>query len=442
MIPAMALSQLPHHPITALLRATAFVAAAVLFAPTQTAHAQTEDPAPQATEATETSEEAEATQAPGARGSAETDGPQAIPGRPPPAWIPQTQREQERLLIHGDHFLAVVGDELITRDAILGEVGRTADPNANNPNLTPAERQSGIFYAALQQSVESRLKVQGGRNQGYEPEMIQAIRDRYVESQLERWGGPTEATAVIAGMGMTLDEFRNYLEQRLLSQFWEDSVTGRSVGAGGRQFVDPYIRPGKLFSRYRAYARDPNPRLNVLVGKKPPQTVLQRLLIDSAKQRSVEEAERLADTLRDNIASGVVTFEQAYNEYADYRGDESFIRGSTDAIVEALARFHPGVDLEGFVRGAAIDEISQAERIDQQGVKPVFAIYQMVERTDATAATPFVDLGLQSELRKSIEGEEAEIRVARGLSVLVQTTYMAPAEVRDVLLSKGRRRRR
>jgi len=439
MIPAMALSQLPHHSITALLRATAFVAAAVLFAPTQTAHAQTEDPAPQATE---TTEEAEESQVPGAAGTEETDGPQAIPGRPQPAWIPQTQRESELLFIHGDHFLAVVGDELITRDAMLGEASRVADPNANNPNLTPAERQNGILFAALEQGIESRLKVQGGRNQGYEPEMIQAIRDRYVESQLKRWGGPTEATAVIAGMGMTLDEFRNYLEQRLLSQFWEDSVTGRSVGAGGRQFVDPYVRPGKLFSRYRAYARDPNPRLNVLVGKKPPQTVLQRLLIDSAKQHSVEEAERLATTLRDNIVAGVVTFEQAYNEYADYRGDESFIRGSTDAIVEALARFHPGVDLEGFVRGAAIDEISQAERIDQPGVPTVFAIYQMVERIDATAATPFVDLRLQTELRKSIEGDEAEIRVARGLSVLVQTTYLAPAEVRDALLNRGRRRRR
>jgi hypothetical protein len=435
MIPGMALSHLPHRSITTLLRATALVAAAILIAPAQGAHAQTEDPAVKATDPAPKTEDPTSQ-------AQETDGPQAIPGRPQPAWIPQTRREQELLIIHGDHYVAVVGDELITRDAILREASRVEDPNANNPDLTDVERQNGIFWAALHQGIESRLKVQGGRNQGYEPEMIKAIVHRYVENQLERWGGPTEATARIAEMGMNLDEYRSHVEQRLLAQFWEDSVTGRSIGAGGRQFVDSYVRPGKLFSRYRAYARDPNPRLNALVGKKPPQLVLQRLLIDSAKLADVEKAERLAATLRDNIATGVMTFEEAYNRYADFRGDESFIRGSTDSVVELLAQYHPGVDLEGFVRGAAIDDVSQAERIDRPGTKPVFAIYKMVERIDATAATPFVDLGLQTELRTSIEDEDAKIRVARGLSVLVQTTYIAPAEIRDILLRQGQRRRR
>ena len=78
-------------------------------------------------------------------------------------------------------------------------------------------------------------------------------------------------------------------------------------------------------------------------------------------------------------------------------------------------------------------------RTDLGGGLPVFVVYRLEERLAARAATPFLDLQLQRKLREAMEGEEAELRTARGLGELVRSTYVQPAEIREALLSGGRR---
>ncbi|MEM1450798.1 MAG: hypothetical protein AAF957_25320 [Planctomycetota bacterium] len=369
------------------------------------------------------------------------DGAQSqLPPLPAPAWVPRTQREQALLFRHGDHHIAVVGSELITRDEILSvlQTGQYDDPTANMPNLSAEDRQRIQFSAALEQNIEARLKVQGGRNQGYEPDLLRAIRDNFFNGKIKEWGGPTQANERIARMGMTPDQFRSVVEQRLLAQFWEDSVTGRSVGATGRRFVDPYVRPGKLWSRYRTYLQARNPQIAEIIGKTPAQTVLEGLFIDSSQNVSVDEAERLANALRENIINEVVTFEQAWNEYGNFRGEDRFLRGATDALVDTFERVYPEVDMARFLRSAKIGELSPVLRADLPDAPTVFIIYRLSERIAATDALPFLDIGLQQKLTDSIKEDEAKVRIDRGLSELVKTTFVAPDDIRKALLDRGR----
>ncbi|MEM9382558.1 MAG: hypothetical protein AAGB93_21575 [Planctomycetota bacterium] len=364
-----------------------------------------------------------------------------LPALPPPAWVPRTQREQELLVRHGDHHIAVVGSELITRDEIFSvlQTRQFDDPTVNMPDLSDEDRHRIRFSAALEQNIEARLKVQGGRNQGYEPDLVRAIRDNFFNRKIQEWGGPTQANERIARMGMTPDQFRSVVEQRLLAQFWEDSVTGRSVGATGRRFVDPYVRPGKLWSRYRTLLQARDPKIAEIIGKAPPQTVLERLLIDASQNVSVDEAKRLAEALRENIVDEVVTFEQAWNEYGNYREQNRFLSGATDDVVGTFERIHPEVDLEPFVRSGKIGELSPVVRIDLPDGPTVFVIYRLSERIAAKEALPFLDQGLQDRLTESIKEGDARVRVARGLGELVQTTFVAPEDIRKALLDRGRR---
>ncbi|MEM6674966.1 MAG: hypothetical protein AAF726_19105 [Planctomycetota bacterium] len=361
-------------------------------------------------------------------------------------FVPRTPLERALAERFGEHAIAVVGDDLITRDEVLRFIAASPDfedPAEGLPDLPPERVMELRVNAGLRQMIEQKLKVEGGRNQGYEPEMLAQIQKNFFEQKIAEFGGESQANRLLAEQQMTPNDFREMLGKRLLSQFWQDAVTGRSVGPTGRRFVDPYVRPGTLYSRYRTYVKSRDLRLGEIVGKSPERVVLGRLVLAAkgGDPGAVEKAKGLADAIRTNIESGVLTFDDAILQYAatNFRGPMSRIEFPARTLEAELTKLHPTFDAGSFLGTSSNGTLSPVLRVDLPDSDPVFVLYRFEERLAPKAADSFLDLELQQRLKRSIEEEESDVRIARGLGELVRRTYVAPDSIRDALLQGGRR---
>ena len=123
------------------------------------------------------------------------------------------------------------------------------------------------------------------------------------------------------------------------------------------------------------------------------------------------------------------------------QGDESIVRDIPTARLSELFQrdFTTQVEeVKAFVDEAAAGDLSSVLEFNSAGVPQAYVLLKIVDRTRRTDALPFKDLELQTKLRKALQEESSEVRVARGLAALVNTTYLAPEELRKDFLSAGR----
>lgn len=366
-------------------------------------------------------------------------------------WRPSTQRELELLDRHGNFHVAVVGEEIITRVDLFTWIGspRFEDPTVDQPGLSPRERQALQISAALQQLIEQRLKVQGGRAQGYEEQLIDAEMDRIFRERIEFMGGPEAANRAFTGMGITPEGFRDLLGEGLMANLWERSITGQMPGSSGRVFVDSYVRPGQQWARYREYVESRDDDLNAVVGlaREGKMSLQQIVLLVPPGGKPPERVREEVQTLRDNILKGVLTFDEGIARFAppEFRGDKSVVRNAPpDQLARLLARDFSGQadEVIAYVEGAEAGTISQVLEFTTAGQIQAYVLLKVLDRSAASEALPFVSFELQQRLRANITDEATEVRIARGLSELVRSTHLAPAKLREEFLKSGRRLRK
>lgn len=364
-------------------------------------------------------------------------GPDEAPGAAP--WQPQTPLELSLAAQFGDHSMAVVGDQLLTlKDVQRYVVGPDfEDPTEDlPPGTAPADVMALRLGAAIEQLIKTELKIQGGRNQGYDPELVQRANEAAFQSQLEARGGSVQLSAWLQGFGLDANSFKDYLQDRLLAQFWEDAVTGRSAGAAGRPYVDAFVRPGSLHRRYRFCLVSPDPALGEEIGKAPAMVSMRRLVIGAQDQGGVERARALAEASREFLVSGSGEFDRLVDEYApeDLKGDGSRVELNPKRIAEYFEAFHPGPEGAEFLASAEPGDLSPVLVFEGQGGSSSFILYRLESRSEGSEARPFVDLETQRSLLEALESERRERRVERGLSELVRSTHVSPLEVRRTLL--------
>ena len=360
-------------------------------------------------------------------------------------WRPRTPRERELAARYGDHHVAVVGDQLITLTELMAfrRGPDFEDPaGALAPDLPPLQVEEARMVSALEQMIRTELKIQGGQNQGYDPELIQRANDAAFEGQLAARGGSVQLSTWLQGFGLDANSFKEYLRKRLLAQFWEDAVTGRSAGATGRPYVDSFVRPGTLHRRYNAFLLSPDPAAGEQIGRIPAMVSLRRLVISAQKEGSVERARALANASRDFLLSGNGTFDSLVAEYApeDLKGPGSRLDLAPERMAAMFRQFHPGAEGEEFLASAAPGDLSPVLVFEGGGGPPSFIVYRLEGRSEGSEALPFVDLGLQTDLREATEEERRARRIDRGLSELVRSTHVAPLEIRRMLLLAERAR--
>lgn len=387
-------------------------------------------------------------------GSPEAGGQPAVndePGAPaaakPMGYAPRTERERFLEQRYGDHHVAVVGDEIITRSDVLTHLARADpqdDPTAGIEGLTDMQRLEARYLAALEELLDAKLKTQGGENLGFDPELIERAANSAFQNQIERWGGQQKATEVLKGMNFTPTRLKEYYRDRMLGQSWEATMTGDGPGPTGRAIQDAYNRPGELFARYRELASSRRPDDQEKVGKTEGKVTIQEFLMAVRSPEKVAESEQFVATLKANVAEGILTFEQAVNQYAapNFRGEASFTRNAPAApLGKALVRKHPGYEasIAKFLSSPSAGDLSEVMPIIINGRTEAFGLYRVVESAAPTALTPFVDLQLQLRLEKELRDAQSELRVDRGLAELVRSTYVAPLDLRRELLRRGTR---
>ncbi|MFT6110016.1 MAG: hypothetical protein ACJA2W_002939 [Planctomycetota bacterium] len=368
----------------------------------------------------------------------------------PGPWKPGPELELRLLEQYGNFHVAVVGEELISRIDVFAWLSgpRFDDPTVDQPDLKPEMRQKMQTSAALTQLIEQRLKIQGGRSQGYEEELIEAERERYFRAKLDEMGGAQSAAALFEGMGITPQEYKDLLGEGLLANLWERSITGNTPGATGRVFVDSFIRPGIQFARYREYNESRDPKVNAVVGRNRQGRVsIQRIvLMVTPGGKPAESVRTEIETLRQRIQDEVLTFDEAINTFVapELRGKESLVEDvPTERLAELFQRdFTTQIDeVKAFVADAPAGDLSSVLEFNSAGVPQAYVLLKIVDRSKATEALPFDTLELQVKLRQAVAEEASEVRVARGLAELVRTTHLAPDDLRRQFLSAGRRLR-
>ena len=366
----------------------------------------------------------------------------------PSKWRPTTELEMRLYDIYGDFHVAVVGEEIITRFDVFRLLGspQFEDPTADQPNMTPQVRQARQASAALSQLIEQRLKIQGGRAQGYEEELLNSQLEQTFRNRIEQLGGPQTAARLLKRDGITPQDFKDQLGDGLMASLWERSVTGRIPGSTGRISVDSFIRPGKQWARYREYVESGRDAENAIVGRaRTGKLTLQRIvLLVNRGGKPPEDVKREVETLRSRITDGVLTFEEAVQNFAppELQGAGSIIRDAgTMRVSESfqLDFTSQTEEVATFVEGAAAGEISPVLEFNKSGFPQGYVLLKVLDRTMATEALPFESLELQTKLRQEIAREASEVRVSRGLAELVQTTHLAPEQLRRDFLQNGRR---
>ena len=376
--------------------------------------------------------------------------PEADQPKVPSRWVPTTDLEKQLYDQFSDFHVAVVGEEIITRFDVFGWLGspQFEDPTVDQPDLSPQERRAYQTTAALTQLIEQRLKIQGGRSQGYEEELIASELNGTFRRQIERLGGAQNAAARFKRMGITPQEYKDLLGEGLMASLWERSITGQMPGATGRISVDSFIRPGKQWARYREYVESGRDEDNAIVGKaRNGKLSIQRIvLLVNPGGKPAADVKAEVETLRSRIVDGVLTFEEAIQNFAppDMQGDQSIVR---DALTKPLSQlfqeqYTTQIDaVKAFVEEAPAGEISPVLEYNVAGPPQAYVLLKVVGRTQATEALPFTDLGVQTRIRELMTKEASEVRVSRGLAELVQTTHLAPERLRTDFLANGRRMR-
>lgn len=386
-------------------------------------------------------------------------GPQ-VPGFAPPEqgdpmlekkWQPTTEYELQLLELYGNFNVGIVGEEIITRFDVFGWLGsrQFEDPTINLPNLSPQERQNVQNTAALTQLIEQRLKIQGGRTQGYEEELIAGELEARFQRQIELLGGAQSAAAEFKRSGFTPEGYKEVLGEQLMAGLWEGSVIGRIPGASGRVIVDSFIRPGTQWARYQEYAESRSEEDNAIVGRTRNGKISMRRLVILVIPggRSADEVKGEVETLRARISDGVLTFEEAVQNFAppQFQGEESIVQ---DAFTKVLSqRFQEDYttqreDVRAFVEEAEDGALSSVLEFNAAGTPQAYVLLKVLDRTKATEAMPFSDLEIQRRLRQKIADEASEVRISRGLADLVRTTHLAPEGLRQGFLASGRRFRK
>lgn len=388
--------------------------------------------------------------APTALGAAQADEPaagteaQAVPEL---AYTPKNQREFELQQVLGDFHVAVVGEEIITRSEVIAYIKQSRlkeDPTLDRTDLDPNDALEMQFFAAMGEIIDARLKTNGGRNLGYEPELIAGATQRQLDRIIQSWGGEQEATERLKGMGWSPDRLVEYLEETMLSQYWEDAVTGNGFGASGRLIVDNYVRPGEMYARYRDYATSGQPDLMKIVGKTRGSVSVQQLLIQVSAPGKEGEALREIEAYRANIENGILDFDKVVTERAavGYRGERSYTRNQPpDVVNKMLLQIHEGSEKEltALMKSPKAGDLSPVFTIGQGNQVQAYCIYRILDWAGPTELSPFVSLKLQAELGKTMREEHAKMRVDQALARQTRSTHVSPEPIRRALLDRGRR---
>jgi hypothetical protein len=332
-------------------------------------------------------------------------GPEAAPQDPagPPA--PSSVEGEWRTL---NEIFLVVNEEVVTLGQFLREVRRSAAV------VTTREDLDRLALTKRDEFQRVMLMTQAGRDLGFDPERIRDLVREDRTRLIERSGSVTAFGEQLSESRLSPEEFERDRENAYYGELWRAAVSGESQGAGGRPYVDAYIRPGRLLFEYR---RQP-------VEQILPQTVqIQEIVLRILDDRSARETLALANELRDRVLAGE-DFGKLAEQHSDAQQTRALggrVRGHhrVDRMVEILPEL-----TEFFVHG------KEGDVCEPLPLRPEGELlgYQLLRLTavERGGELPLTDLRIQEALRSRRAERLAELRVRRSLIELYEAAYVWP----------------
>lgn len=308
----------------------------------------------------------------------------------------------------------VVNEEPVTLFAIQRGVIRSKRERRAGP-----EADNELVAQEITNQARTRLEIQGGKDLGFDPAQIVRIVDRQMKRQEEDAGSVTRLAEGLRRGELDSFDRRHEIETRVHAYLWEESVTGRGSGPGGRISRDRYIRPGRAWFDHR------EAEAKAVLNRSVQVTQIVLLLDDppapGGEQRLID---RLTE-LRGRIEAG------------EDMGELAELYGSTDRSTRGLSRFlalgplgRIFPEVAKFLSGASVGELSPP--LPYRDPKdPTRVLGYVMVRPEEYRATPppaFDQAKSQTEWIDGLRTRLDDERIDAGLAQLLQAAFVWPEQ--------------
>lgn len=352
---------------------------------------------------------------------------------PPPPLPPTPEVSLAEAL--SDWIMGVAGNEAVLRSDLEFVIMGDRDLQERWAKARDARERMSVYNDALETHLEDLLKIQAGKDLGFDPELVELFTEGSFERDIERMGGYLEARDTLRNMQITPEIRREYLRDGILRQSWEDAIRGRFPGPTGRRAVDRYIRPGWLASSYRTFTQSPLDYERALVGMYAERVRLQHLIIDAKTWGGQEEALPIATELRRRcVEEGEPFLNLVRGQYSADPRDDGMWRPREGAAWERVGReLHRSEVLGQFANAGQPGDVTEPLPLFRNGEPAGWSVWHLVERQPASQAAAFTDKGVQDGLRRHLEASLDEVRMERAFRRVLEASYVHPENLRTFL---------
>jgi parvulin-like peptidyl-prolyl isomerase len=332
---------------------------------------------------------------------------EAAPAQAPPQDEPKgaTPRPPRPDSLNGIQF--VVNEEAVTKREFINDLRRDNKPNSTAQELERALQQT--FY----NRVQTLLMEQGGRDLGYDENIVKRYVDDSIKDNIQDYGGIVDLGVELKRQNIDPTELREMKRRAAYRELWGLAVDGRQPGASGRPSVDRYVRPGRLLFEYE---RLPQAEVS------PVKVSYQSIFIAVEFAGSATEARAKADDVVDQ-ARGGADFTALVREHSHA---SSKVRDGWDRalVLKALTDVYP--ELGEFLASATPQAVSDPIAVRVDGELVAFQVVSSVSREQPDV--DFMTTKAQEDLRKRLLDGQSRYRREREISRMLDAAFVWPPE--------------
>lgn len=311
-----------------------------------------------------------------------------------------------------DRIEIIVDEDVLTFSRLEERVRQVLSRVA----VTTREEMARLRSQIAEEEVRQLLMVQRGRELGFDPQNVERTVKDYLERRIEEEGGLSSFSDTLAANHESGVERKRRVTEELYGISYDRAITGQSVGPGGREIVDRYVRPGLLRLHYEESITDPDGLR--AIGGEPERVVFRQLAVDAERAGGPDAARARIEDLREQVLAGELTFEDAVTLFGaiQERG------GLTEPLpIVDLERAEPA--LGRFAREARIGDVSPVVPIRRGERLLGYRVVQLAERLPAEVP-PFEDPAVQARIREAVLARMDEERRRRALREAFQAAYV------------------
>ncbi len=309
--------------------------------------------------------------------------------------------------------IGLVVDERIYTSAELHTFVRMQD----RPRTTPEELAQALKEVRTL-LVARLLAAQAGDDLGVDPEVLDRIVKENLEVEKERRGGIAGMSEYLQQTGVTSSQLKEQRRDRMMSELWERSVTGKVAGPLGRPSRDRFVRPGLLKMVYREML----PSLTEPAGVR----VLD-LTLPLQRWGGLEATLAQAEALRVRVEEGE-DFRSLISDYGPPGAAQALESDPPWADPASICQIVPG--LADFLEQASPGDVSTPVPFERDGEVVGLSLIQLVDRREERAPS-FASHETQAMVRERYQETYWNLRVDQGLEELARAAYVWPAMERQ-----------